>query len=96
MNNLEIKVRRTLVLSTGHLDQDTMDCAFSLKNWISDFEYGAYFTVGNAGEVTPFEDPEDYPADLYACLLFAKQHGCDEVKFDADGPVVEGLNVYDW
>lgn len=90
------EVRRVLVLSTAHLTSTTMKSAEYQPNFTSEHEYGAYFYVGAAGDVTPFEDPEDYPSDLYNCLLYARINNCDEVKFDRDGPVVEGLRTYDW
>lgn len=89
-------IRRTLVLSTKHLEQETMFNAQGSKNYIASHLYGAYFDVGDVGEITYFEDPEDYPPDLYRCLLFARNNKCDEVKFSVTGPVVEGVPVYEW
>lgn len=92
----EHEIRKVLVLSTAHIEPLTMEIASQLPHFIAEHQYGAYFYVGQAGDVTPFEDPEDYPSDLYACLLYARQLGCEEVKFDSDGPIYEGLKSYDW
>lgn len=92
----DLEIRKVLVLSTSHAKQETMDVAELNLNFTGKFEYGAYFYVGDLGTVDALNDPEDYPTDLYECLMFAKEHGCDEVKFDCDGPILEGLPTYDW
>jgi hypothetical protein len=92
----DLEIRRVLVLSTAHLKQGTCEAAEFCKNFIGNFTDGCYFYVGDVGSVSMTEDPEDYPPDLYACLFFAAQQRCDEVKFDADGELVKGLTVYDW
>lgn len=92
----EHEIRKVLVLSTAHIEPLTMRRAHHLPNFLADHEYGAYFYVGSVGDVSCIEDPEDYPSDLYACLLYARQLGCEEVKFDSDGPIYEGLKSYDW
>lgn len=90
------EVRRVLVLSTSHLTPTSYESVYFLPNFTSADEYGASFCVGAVGDVTPFEDPEDYPSDLYECLFYARTNHCDDVKFDRDGPVAEGLRTYDW
>ena len=86
----EIEVRRVLVLSTRHLSQTT---CMEYKAWpfIAEYDEGRYFYVG--------DEPEEYteaPPDLRQVLMFAKQHGCTEVKLDADAALVEGLPEYEW
>lgn len=93
---LEHEVRSVLVLSTAHITKLTSDLAALHPNYIGYHEHGAYFYVGDAGDVTQFNDPEDYPPDLYACLLYARLLGCDEIKFDADGTVYDDLRQYEW
>ncbi|PPC99629.1 MAG: hypothetical protein CTY35_03575 [Methylotenera sp.] len=90
------EIRKVLVLSTAHIEPLTMRIAPQLPHFISEHQYGAYFYVGQAGDVTPFEDPEDYPDDLYQCLLYARKLGCDEIKFDSDGEIYDDLNQYPW
>lgn len=86
-----MEVRKVLVLSTGHLTQDTCQ---NFKAWpyIAGFDGGCYVYVGDEPEMYV-----DAPADLQRVLLFAKQQGCAEVKFDKDGLCLEGvLPWYDW
>lgn len=92
--NDKLEIRKVLVLSTAHAKRNTLEVA--TKNFIAKGVYETYFYVGDAGDVTAIEDPEDYPPDLYRCLLLAREHGCDEVKFDSDGPVIKGLPTYEW
>ncbi len=36
------------------------------------------------------------PTDLWYCLWFAYEHGCNWILFDADGAVIDDLAQYEW
>lgn len=38
----------------------------------------------------------DFPEDLAAVIELALDNGCDILCLDSDGPVIEGLPVYEW
>jgi hypothetical protein len=55
------------------------------------WEYGWMLYCGGHGD----EVPEMFP-ELPAIFAKARAHGCEWVRFDCDGPEVEGLAVFDW
>jgi hypothetical protein len=80
MSNLEIT--KMLVLSTGHLTEDSGNTTFFDRwSWIV---------------WVPNEQLEDYPSDLLQAFDLARNNGCDWIKFDSDGGVVDELPNYDW
>lgn len=89
-NGAEPEIRKVLVLSTNHLTKHT---CLEYKSWpyIADFEEGCYFYVGDEpGSYT------DAPEELRRVLMFAKQYGCTEVKFDRDADVLDNLPCFEW
>lgn len=55
--------------------------------------YGYFFFV-DADSLEDYE--ETMPEDLYACCCYAKEHGCEWLCLDEDGPLMEGLKTYEW
>lgn len=85
-----VEIRQVLVLSLSHITESTW---LHFKAWplIANYEDGCYFYVGE----TPEQNTEA-PDDLKAVLLFAKQHGCTEVKLDKDAQIISELPWFDW
>ncbi len=86
-----------LDLSTAHVSRATMDWLNGPRAGsgltIAPYEYGAFVSVpGNQGLVADTECPED----LKTVLEYARENGCDVVRFDADGRTVDGLPQHDW
>lgn len=86
-----MEIRKTLVLSTLHITPQTLN-HFRGAAFIGEHEYGAYFWVDS--EADYYDLDHEMPLDLVAVMRLAAEHGCQEVKFDADGPTVKGLPMY--
>jgi len=85
--------RNVLVLSTAHLTRETRDAISAGHSYpiLASFPYGWYVHVAADGGDT-LQDA--IRPDLAAAIEFARRLACDEIKFDCDGPVVEGLRAY--
>jgi hypothetical protein len=98
-------------ISTGHVSRATMELLSSAgaidnpcreHGWpamtIAPYEYGVFITVPN------LDDPEccsqqqrnALPLELELILTYALRHGAQVVRLDADGDVIEGLQLFDW
>lgn len=94
------EIARMLVLSTGHLTQDTCNV------WLHEHgsrRVGAYHKANTFGEfgwfiwVPPVDmQAEDGPADLLACIALAQAEECGWIMFDQDGEATDDLPYYDW
>ncbi len=87
-----LETAQMLTLSTNHLTYDTCN------SWLSD-ESGPAWTKGEYGWFVYggwSETRLPMPKDLRDCLDKVSALGCDWLMFDRDGPLLEGLPVYDW
>ncbi len=92
---IELEINKELVLSTGHMDPalaDDIDNGFS-RRFMERVEHG--YMVYAAPHESPLQ-VGDYPPDLRPVIRLARIHGCKWVRFDEDGPQVEGLRTWDW
>jgi hypothetical protein len=85
-----MNIRKTLVLSTGHITPKTAKIwdKASDKNTAQPIPFGYWMPV-----YTHFEDCE---AEVIAICKFAKKHDCDFICFDADADIINELETYDW
>jgi len=97
-----IETRQLFVLSTRHLSDETLQSTTSVVSttgyYLSKTPHGAFSFVYS-------ERPSDvrFPDDLWDCHAWVNKHvrrsSPEEavyVMFDAAGPVVDGLDIYDW
>ncbi len=96
------EIRKLLVLSTAHLPQPHLDADLGgpvdTSLWgaavITLTEHGAFLWVPDE----PLESSGDglTPQLVLDIQVFARANGCDYVMFDADGPKVAALQLFDW
>lgn len=84
------EICKMMTISTEHLPKrffwaDGLDNSEWEGVVVFEFEHGAILFVPDNDE------PIDVPAELLTIQRFARTHGCNWVKIDADGPVTEGL-----
>ena len=104
----DLEIRRTLVLSTGHLQEET---ALAWDRARKDTEDAAYMDRVSFGYLVwagdlnwnSVESDEHIltcglPVEVRAAVKLALAHGCTYVCYDADGPMVSALveHCYDW
>jgi hypothetical protein len=101
------EVHRMLVVSTSHVTEQT---ALALPQTHSDLLIGditeTWWPTFVRDEGWVFHVPpekewfderyRDAPKDLYTVLDTARQHECEWLMFDSDGPVVDHLPNWEW
>jgi hypothetical protein len=110
MNDTEIEVQRTLVLSTAHLRKETaerMDAEANAGNahpheghQIDDAHfdaigYGYLVWVPSADEQSEGSS-SDGPGEILQAMILARQNDCRYIRYDSSGPQVEHLPTYEW
>lgn len=88
-------VSRVPVLSTAHLQQETMD---RLQHGPIENAFGtvAAYPEGAFLSLITVVIPGDLPPDLAALCRWVRQRRYGWIRLDADGDVAPGLPVYDW
>lgn len=85
---------KVLDISTGHMtEDDNTKLAEGLGRLpVSELnEYGYLVYIGE------LEENWDHMSDAFKnVLLTARAHGCEYVRFDADGRAYDELPVFDW
>ncbi len=89
-----------LVLSTGHVSMETAELMdnnnISRVVLYNKGDYGWFVYIPDEG--IDFDELEDgeCPADLYRCMKYARDNGCDWLMFDCDTETIDELPVYNW
>ncbi|HDR9174327.1 hypothetical protein [Burkholderia vietnamiensis] len=89
-------VLRYLDVSTGHVTAETMDWFDDGKCsalTVAPYTYGAFVSVPFAASDI---DDVECPEDLKTVLKFARNLGCDVIRFDADADTLVELPRYTW
>jgi hypothetical protein len=99
---LAYPLRAFLDLSTGHLSPETrawMEEAAGQEraagqchgpHWVAATPYGWFLYADEEPK------PEDYPADLIACMVAARKRGAEYILFDSDADRGDGLAELPW
>lgn len=98
-------IRRVLDLTTEHLPRvmrdelPTYTREGGAPSWggasgIYPTEYGALVWVPDNPEESSAAGDEPVPAVLLKIHKHARQHGCDYILFDADGPADDDLDLF--
>lgn len=105
-----LEITKILTISTAHLSERD-DRLLQANNdpevgsWFQMSYQGDTDLVGYMVHVTCDDIEEEYKVRLReegwspaiaAIQQFAKDHDCDYVRLDPDGPTVDGLETYEW
>ena len=86
------------VISEGHLAEEVHEAMMETLPG-EDF-HGALCMIGSHGALVRCDDLELLPSDTPACLRnaleWAKGEGFEWVRFDTDGDVIPGLELFEW
>ena len=91
---MNLEIHKTLVASTGHLINASEIPESSLIFY--DLEFGWLLFIGESGYPASYPNPEDLNPEAAKLVRIARENGCDWIRFDCDGPVVEGVGTFDW
>ncbi len=94
------EIRKVLVLSTAHLTPATLAHlnATPSDDWGhsgNPIDYGFFMYAHDERPDWADEGPKKCPDDIWAICVKARELGCDYVKLDCDGEILEGLESYD-
>lgn len=82
---MSLEILNVLVLSTAHLQKETMKIVSDDDTISSDMYSCTIWT----------DYPNSFP-ELVKAQSFAKQWNCAYIKFDEDGPTIPDLDSFDW
>ena len=86
-----------LDMSTCHITKETNEML--LNESIQDAVYyqkpGYGFFINVPDDLEDAENG-DVPGDLYKCMKFAQDDGCQWINLDCDGTVIDKLPQYEW
>lgn len=82
------EVHKILVISTAHITEET--ASYIEDAGVLTDEYGHVLWTNTLGNLSK------HAKDLAGIYSLAKSLDCKLVNIDRDGPVYEGLEVYDW
>ncbi len=82
------QIEPMLILSNAHLDSAMRRVLESMAPGVIEYDWG--WIVHVAGE------HESELRALAPLLAFARERGCLWIKFDRDGPVIDGLKAFTW
>jgi hypothetical protein len=91
-----MEITKALCLSTAHISELTNDklhrqyLRLPLTKWHHP-EYGWFISTHNA-----MEQEANIPRDLFLLLCRAIMEDCTFLRLDRDGPIVEGIETYEW
>lgn len=94
-----LDVRRFVVISTGHVTEETQKLldGSPAAEWPClggpYGEYGWFFYVHDENSGV---EADKIPDDLFALMTWAHQQRCDYLLLDCDGDTIEDLPHYDW
>ena len=97
-----MEITKMLTLSTAHITQNTCkrletdpdDNNLGLSVY-KKADYGFFIYLPAEDEKLP-SHYNSLPEDLYMCLFFAHELGCEILCFDCDGPIEPFLQTYEW
>lgn len=102
------EIQKILTLSTAHISENTakrletdpddnnLGLVVYPKAGYGFFIYIPY--IPNGTKTLPPQDwfKEDFPEELYNCIVLAAELGCDILCFDQDGNEYPFLKSFDW
>jgi len=99
MKELELEVEKTLVASTAHL-ASTIEITNIMSNdafIVDEYEYGIRIWIGSLDFPESYDLVDlGYSSGFIEIVDLASQNDCNWIKFDADGPIYDGLITYNW
>ena len=100
MNTPKLEISKTLVVSTGHIqkEDDTTINKLSESNKpynITILDYG-YIVSTNLAGLKLQQGVRKLSTAFFNILNLASLIDCDYVKFDCDGPYIDGYKTFKW
>lgn len=95
----KLEISKMLTISTKHITPEA-DESILYAYYDDDKDVSAHvYTKDNYGWFVYIDEDFENKTNLEClkdCMRFARKNGCDLLCLDCDGPVVDGLPVYEW
>lgn len=101
---MDLEISKMLTISTNHIKQETGEFLYENYNnskppiCYNHDEFG-FFVFCNRDYMKSLLKEQTYteiPHDLLLCMVLARTFDCDWLCLDGDGPIVKGLQTYEW
>ena len=97
MNENKYDITKMVTISTAHIKESTtsfLEETLLFPVYQSDYFYMIWIEDDTESYLKPFKNA--IPNDLWACIMFAHNLGCQWLRLDGDGEIVGELPVYEW
>lgn len=97
MNEKKYDITKMVTISTAHIKESTtsfLDETLLLPVYPSDYFYMIWIEDDTEPYLKPFKNA--IPNDLWDCIMFAHNLGCQWLCLDRDGEIMDELPVYEW
>lgn len=97
MNEKKYDITKMVTVSTAHIKESTMeflDETLLLPVYQSDYFYMIWISDDTEDYLGPFKN--ETLKDLWDCIMFAHNLGCQWLRLDGDGEIMDELPIYKW
>lgn len=97
VNEKKYDITKMVTISTAHIKESTtsfLEETLLFPVYQSDYFYMIWIEDDTEPYLKPFKNA--IPNDLWACIMFAHNLGCQWLCLDGDGEIVGELPVYEW
>lgn len=97
MNEKKYDITKMVTVSTAHIKESTrefLDETLLLPVYQSDYFYMIWISDDTEDYLGPFKN--ETPKDLWDCIMFAHNLGCQWLRLDGDGEIMDELPIYKW
>lgn len=91
----QLEIDRVLICTTAHLADSDVQQLFEEETGLVVYEMGEYGYMILARELDA-DEQRQHSDNLEKLFVFAREQGCDWIRFDRDADEIEGFTVYDW
>ena len=92
ITKVKLEFEKNLVVSTCHITEDEMNILSSGETSLVCYDTEYFALIYVAGDSVGNE----FTPEFKALINLAKKNGCQYLKIDRDGPILEGFETYDW
>ncbi len=93
-------ISRILTISTEHITEETSKLLAvepdTNEIGLSVYQKADYGWFIHVPEYVRELEDTSCPADLYKCMFYAHENGCEWLCLDSDGETVDELKKYEW
>lgn len=97
MNENKYDITKMITISTAHIKESTTSFLEEILLFpVYKFDY--FYIIWIDDDMEPYLKPfkNAIPNDLWGCIMFAHNLGCQWLRLDRDGEIMDELPIYEW